>query len=302
MTSFSLQHTLSGHQGSVYTLAYDEDSCSILSGGGDRILASWNLQSENLHEGVMLARAADVVYSLAIAGNTLLIGQGAGGIHLINRVSREEERLLQPHEGPVFGIYPDSESRLVTFLSGDGTLSVYTMQDFEPVSRMRISEKKLRTLVRHPVDGVSLIGCGDGSIALVDSDGLKFRDRLQVAESDFSINAITFFPDGSHFLCGGRDAMLYVYSWDSLRCVESIPAHNYAIYGIAFSGDGSHLATVSRDKTVKLWEPSGMKVVQRLEGNDGQGHVNSVNTLLWLPDGRLVTAGDDRAIRIWSKN
>jgi len=302
MSLFSLQCSFSGHQGSVYALDYDQESDTVRSGGGDRIVAAWNPGDGSDQDGKMLARAADAVYSLARIGNTLYVGQGAGGIHLINLRDSMEIRLLQPHAGPVFGIYPSDEESLISFISGDGTLSRYSMSTHEAVSRVRLSEKKLRILVRHPDRTCELIGCGDGSIVLLDRDGLTVRDRIQVCDPEFSINALAFFPDGKHFICAGRDAMLYTYEWASMKCIDSIPAHNYAVYGIAFQPTGTRFATVSRDKTAKIWDAHAVQVLQRLEGNDGKGHMHSVNSLLWLPDQRLATAGDDRTIRIWSES
>lgn len=301
MSLFSLRCSLSGHQGSVYTLDYDLESDTLRSGGGDRIVAAWKPNEGSEQDGLMLARAADAVYSLAQVGSTLYVGQGAGGIHLINLLDRTEERLLQPHEGPVFGIYPRPEEGCITFISGDGTLSTYNTGSHEPISRIRLSEKKLRAMVRCPDQSCDLVACGDGSIVLLEPDGLTVRDRIRVCDPEFSINAIAFFPDGRHFICAGRDAMLYTYEWSTMKCIDSIPAHNYAVYGIAFDRHGVRFATVSRDKTAKIWDAKAVQVLQRLEGNDGKGHVHSVNTLLWLPDGSLVTAGDDRVVRIWSE-
>ena len=83
--------------------------------------------------------------------------------------------------------------------------------------------------------------------------------------------------------------------------ISSIPAHNYAIYDIAFDPTGNYFATASRDKSVKIWDYNSLSVLERLEGNDGKGHINSVNKLLWLEDGTLLSAGDDRAVQSWKK-
>ncbi|MFM9055460.1 MAG: WD40 repeat domain-containing protein [Bacteroidota bacterium] len=302
MPLFSLRCSLSGHQGSVYALDYDLESDTLRSAGGDRIVAAWKPDGASDQDGVLLARAADAVYSLAQIGSTLYVGQGAGGIHLINLQARTEERLLQPHEDPVFGIYPREEEGHISFVSGDGTLSRYSIDSHEAISRVRLSEKKLRTLVRHPDQSCDVIACGDGCIVLLENDGMTVRDRIQVCNPEFSINTIAFFPDGKHFICAGRDAMLYTYEWATMKCLDAIPAHNYAVYGIAFDRNGDRFATVSRDKTAKVWDAKTVQVLQRLEGNDGKGHVHSVNALLWLPDGGLATAGDDRVVRIWSES
>ncbi|MBL0095096.1 MAG: hypothetical protein IPP46_00440 [Bacteroidetes bacterium] len=113
------------------------------------------------------------------------------------------------------------------------------------------------------------------------------------------MNALCFSPDSRSFLSGSRDAHLHLYETASLKLMEAIPAHNFSIYDIAFDPSGMFFATASRDKTVKTWDFSTMGVLERLEGNDGKGHINSVNKLLWLENGTLLSAGDDRAIQAW---
>jgi WD40 repeat protein len=60
-------------------------------------------------------------------------------------------------------------------------------------------------------------------------------------------------------------------------------------------------ATASRDKTLKIWDVATQEIIQRIEQTN-EGHLNSVNTLLWMDDNTLVSAGDDRSINIWRKN
>ncbi|HQF28656.1 MAG TPA: WD40 repeat domain-containing protein, partial [Bacteroidia bacterium] len=55
----------------------------------------------------------------------------------------------------------------------------------------------------------------------------------------------------------------------------------------------------SRDKTVKIWDPESLEVIIRLEKQEADGHVNSVNKLLWLNNTDLLSAGDDRSIALW---
>ncbi|MBL0095095.1 MAG: hypothetical protein IPP46_00435 [Bacteroidetes bacterium] len=47
------------------------------------------------------------------------------------------------------------------------------------VQRLRITEKKLRAISFHPDGDLALLGCGDGSIVLLELPTLKILDRFQ---------------------------------------------------------------------------------------------------------------------------
>ncbi len=109
---------------------------------------------------------------------------------------------------------------------------------------------------------------------------------------------MTIHPKKPALLSGGKDGHLRGWALsDSPREVLALPAHRGAIYRIGARADGAMLASVGRDKAVKVWSGSDMSPVARHEGR-GIGHTHSVNSLLWL-DEHLVTAGDDRVIRVF---
>jgi WD40 repeat protein len=301
MASLSLQQILSGHQGAVYAMVTSGEPGVFYTAGGDRIVARWDLQGSSPQEGVMVARAAEVVYSLCLLSEQglLLVGQAEGGVHAIDLDSRKEVRLLQNHSAPVFSLVSIPEHGLLASVSGDGTIAWLT-RDLEVRSRVRLTDKKMRCLVVHPSGDFALAGCGDGSIVQLSLPEGKIENRFQAHQIDFSVNAIAFSPDGAFFMTGSRDAMLNLYETRTLKLLETIPAHNYAIYDIAFHPSGGNFATASRDKTIKFWNYERMEVLARFEGSDGKSHVNSVNRLSWLDDRTLLSAGDDRSIRVWS--
>lgn len=294
-----MKYRLNGHIGSVYALAPGLLSGEFYSGAGDRIVASWKEQSQD--DGHLVIRAADAVYALLPIPehNKLWVGQGLGGIHVIDIREKEELRLLQPHNSVIFDLKYHTASGDVFGAGADGLLSIINAGTFDIHSRIRISAKKVRCIAFHPNEQLIVAGCGEGDIAFIDLHNYKPSGRLRAHQPDHSVNILQFSPDGHYLLSGSRDAHLNIYDANSFKLLESIPAHNYALYALAWSPDGKYFATASRDKTVKIWNTATFSVIQRLEGNDGKGHVNSVNCLLWTKSNLLFSAGDDRAIACW---
>ena len=78
-----------------------------------------------------------------------------------------------------------------------------------------------------------------------------------------------------------------------------VTGHLMTINSLAIHPDGDFLATAGRDKTVKIWGTKDLLLHKVVEAVRDRGHVNSVNTLAWLDDSTLITAGDDRRILEW---
>ncbi len=296
------QHRFTGHQGSIYALVKGQDAGIFYSGAGDKIVAQWDLRHPG--DGNLISKATDSIYCMHFLQeqNRLLIGQGSGGVHVIHLAENKEERLLKLHDQAVFSILQSTKHNLLFTMGGDGIVCVLNLQTLEVLQRIRLSEKKLRAIIINQNQDKAFIGCGDGSIVELSIPSLEITHRFQAHGIDFSVNALCFSPDEKYLLTGSRDAHLNVFDLENFNLKASIPAHNFAIYDIAFDPTGNYFATASRDKSVKIWDYNSFSVLERLEGNDGKGHINSVNKLLWLEDGTLLSAGDDRAVQSWKAN
>ena len=290
---------LTGHTGAVYALENSLDENKFFSGSSDCIVAEWDLA--NPEAGQMLANVPHIIYSLKLipGKKILLTGQSAGGIHVIDLLTRKEIRLLQYHQSAVFDITFSETYNFLFSVAGDGTFSVSTLDGFSLIKTIKLADEKLRSISVHPLQNEIAIGCGDGSICIIELPSLVQKKRWLAHQSKFSVNTVQYTPDGNFLLSGSRDAHLNIFDVkNNYELVKSIPAHNYAVYSIVFSPDKKYFATASRDKTVKIWDAENFDVLKRLDKEKSNGHLNSVNTLLWKND-YLISGSDDRSIIIW---
>ncbi|MFI5217882.1 MAG: WD40 repeat domain-containing protein [Bacteroidia bacterium] len=288
-----------GHTGAVYALENSLDENKFFSGGSDRIIAEWDLK--NPDAGQMLANVPEIIYSLKLIPEKkiLLVGQSAGGMHIIDLVSRKEIRLLKYHSAAVFDINFSQEHNLLFSAGGDGSFSVSKLDDLSLIKAFKLADEKLRSIAVHPSQKEIAIGCGDGSICVFELPSFEQKKRWLAHQQKFSVNTVQYSPDGNFLFSGSRDAHLNIFDVkNNYSLIKSIPAHNYAIYSIEFSPDKKFFATASRDKTIKIWDAEKFEVIVRLDIERSGGHLNSVNTLLWKND-FFISAGDDRSVIIW---
>lgn len=296
---FLLKHTCTGHRAAVYALAPGRDGRHVLSAGGDGWVAEWNL--DDPETGRLIASVETQVFTLCpLPDGRLLAGNMNGGLHWIDREAPERTRNIQHHQKGVYDLLALGEQAYSA--GGDGLLTRWSVAETRSLESLHLSNRALRSLAYSPARNELAAGASDNAIYRLDARTLDERHTQHAAHAN-SVFALAYSPDGRYLLSGGRDAMLRVWALDDasgMHPVSEQPAHWYTINHIVFSPDGSRFATASRDKTIKIWDATSFQLLKVLDLQRHNGHLNSVNRLLWLP-GYLVSASDDRTVKIWEE-
>ena len=291
---------LIGHGGAIFTLEPAHDH-HFYSGSGDNLVVEWNIKDQKQNKVVAKLPAKAMALKYIPDRNLLLVGQSLGGIHVIDLNKNEEIRLLQLHRQSIYDIQYLPEKECFWALAGDGTFSVWSINDFSLITALKLCDKKIRSIDFNIILNEAAIGCGDGTIRIFDFETFVEKRILKGHVDDFSVNTVRYHPNGKYLLSGSRDAYLNV--WDienDYALIHHIPAHNYAIYSIVFSPDKKFFATGSRDKTIKIWDGENFELLLRIDKSKHEGHTHSVNKLLWSDfNNYLISTGDDRTIMVW---
>lgn len=285
--------TLQGHISGIYKLVVENDL--LFSASGDGILAAWDLKT--FEPAPFSVKVGMPIYSVAIQKNLMLIGQGQGGIHVIDRDTKQEVRHLKYHEKGVFDILYNADTNHYYSTGGGGSLSVFDGADFSLHIQIPLSDGKLRRLLLTQDKKHLIVTASDGNIHVLDTG---YFNQLQTIHGHTGgTYALAWVAGGKQLITGGRDAHLrfWNFSPDALVQTVEIPAHNYAIYDIVKLSENT-FATASRDRIVKIWNMSDLGYPDRLKSDRPTTHGNSVNALC-KTDNYLISAGDDKLIRVW---
>jgi WD40 repeat protein len=295
----TLKNTFTGHDGPVYTLEQGGDQNSFFSGSGDKLVSTWSFDLTT--EPKALVNVGAIVYSVCHLDelNCLLVGESSGGLHVVDLEKKQEIRFIKHHSGGIFDILYSKKNKHVYTVSADGTIAIWDSENFTLLRSVSLCKEKVRSLSLDRNESELAIACGDGQIRILDIDKLQIRHSFHA--HDLSANVVSYHPEQNILLSGGRDAILNFWDRDSYQLIKSIPAHNYAIYSIDFSPDAQLIATGSRDKTVKIWDADKLDFLLRIDRENHDGHQFSVNKVLWAKEnGLLLSAGDDKSIKLWS--
>ena len=287
--------TFSGHNAGIYALCTGINDECIISGSADKYVAQWNLKKGTQEN--FSAKLPSAVYSLLpmYHQNQLWIGTGNGQIHIIDTIKKEEIRVLKCHHLAVFDIKFAEKLNLVFSSGGDGILNVYDAENIRHINSIKISDKKLRSILIN--ENEILVGDANGKTTVININNLEIKYNFNSHKNATNCFAVL---NNKKLLSGGRDAHLNL--WDlekDFQQLKSIPAHNFAIYKILYLEEKNIIVTASRDKTIKLWTED-LSIILRADKAHFQGHTHSVNTLLWNNKLQtLISASDDRTLMSW---
>lgn len=286
----------SGHKGPVYTITESIHASEIISGSSDQRIGSWSLVTGEAAE-FSAHMPTHIIALISLPSKIIVAGTSGGTVHFIDPINKKEVKAEKYFDSQVFDFAYCDKHHLLFASSGDGRVVITDSNSFEKLKTLQLSNEKVRNMVVHPGGDSMAVATSNGKVHIFSLP--LMNETHQWVAHELAANCVCWHPEGKYLLSGGRDAHLKI--WDpakNFELVQDIPAHNYAIYSIAFSPDGKLFATASRDKTVKIWDAESLALLLRINKEKQEGHLNSVNKVIWMEEG-LVSTGDDRAIILW---
>lgn len=148
----------------------------------------------------------------------------------------------------------------------------------------------------------SLVAVGDESnvvqVYTIDSSNkLAPKEKLEGANPQIAITALSFSPDGSLLAAGNSSGKIAVYetnSWDVKT--DRWSAHTAKILSIAWNAEGTHAVSGGLDTNIFVWslKSPGKRV------KAPNAHKDGVYGVSWLNGGRqIASTGGDAALKIW---
>jgi hypothetical protein len=110
------------------------------------------------------------------------------------------------------------------------------------------------------------------------------------------ITTLEFSPDGVLLATGDRAGNLFVWEARTGREYLSLRGHTAAITDVTWMPDANVVASASEDGTIRLWEMENGTQVRNWSAGAG------LESLRYAMDGRLVSTGRDRLVRVWDGN
>jgi len=298
----TLEQVYTGHAESIYCLEAGLYSHQVFSGSGDGFVGMWDTLTGVFDK--PLAKLPASIYSLKRHPDkpVLFIGLQNGLLFILDLAERKVLKSIEISKEGLFDMAFSAHTGQLYAADGQGRLTIVNPNTYEAVRSIKLSDKAIRTIEVSPCGRFLITGSSDHHFYFLEiADEIVVR---QTTKAHYNSVFTAVYKEGYELLTGGRDALLKHWKWvkeaKTWQLEQTIPAHNYTINKIVMSPDGSLLATAGRDKAVKIWQASNLKLLKVMDlPKFPNGHTHSVNTLIWMNNERLLTAGDDKRILGW---
>ena len=289
----ALIHTLTGHAGGVWSVAFSPDSALLASGDHKGTVRMWSV-AEGTELGLLTGntgQARDLAFSPA--GDLLASSDYQGTIWLWDVAGRAPRAVLTNPTGGAQKLAFSPDGRLLATGGLDRAVRLWDVAEQTVRAELTGHTDRVTSVAISP-DGQVLASTGrDRTIRLWRAATGTILTVL--VQHSHQVNSVGFSPDGRLLASADEAGTVLLWDVEGETLKTTLTGHTAGVSRVCFSPDGRLLASAGRDRTVRLWDLAAPGACTVLTG-----HTHQVNGIAFSSDGRLLASGGtEGTLRVW---
>jgi eukaryotic-like serine/threonine-protein kinase len=291
----ALLSNLTGHRGTVMSIAISRDGQTLVSGSQDRTIKVWKLPTGEAVR--TLNGHRETIESVAISadGQTLVSGSWDNTIKVWNLSTGEVVHTLTNHRGAVKCVVISRDGQMLVSGSQDKTIKVWNLS----------TGREVRTLTAH-TNSVTSVAISADRQTLVSASfdrTIKVWNLFTGKEvrtlngHTGAVESVALSADGQTLVSGSKDKTIKVWKLATGQIVRTLTGHTDWVNSVVISADGQILVSGSGDRTIRVWDLSADQVGIFTD------HSDAVCGVAISADGQtLVSGSQDKTIKVWGEH
>jgi len=309
--SWQCLHTLTGHFGSVNSVAFSPEGIILASGSDDKTIKLWDLDTQQAI--ATLNGHTQAIKSVAFSpdGKMLATASDDRTVKLWDINTVQEIYTLAGHSHAVKAVSFSQDGKFLVSASWDKTIRLWNVNTGAEICQLTGHQLQVTSVVFSPnlgVDNAALLlasasfdrtvrlwALATESSDLCISGQFENRPYCILSAHAWAVMTVAFNPEGNILATGSDDRTIKLWEVTTGHIIHTLSGHSWSVVALAFTPDGKTLISGSWDKTIKLWKVSTGQEIATL-----CGHLDSVSAVAISPVAQLIASSSkDRTIKLW---